>query len=199
MPRESKDNLTKDASDDTVPIPLDMEDYQDFLCVPGIICPEKMVLLDPKWKWPDDFYDESKKIHGLVWRYQTLAKKGTQSGFNSTDLDAPTLHPQWIYPSQIRAWVETCDSRHGTHCQPPRRDQHSPSWLIDCETACLVRAMVGMPYVALSYVWGPTASGMTLRKNLSELQHNGAFMDMSIPLTIQNVIAMIPQIGERCL
>lgn len=136
---------------------------------------EDAKLFDPKSKWPDDCHDDFTRQN---------------DDFLPSD---PESLSKWLYPSQIRAWVAACDSGHGDHCQSSRRDHPLPSWLIDCEAARIIKPTSEKPYVALSYVWGATSSGMALKEKINDLQINGALMDDSIPTTIRNVIQIIPR------
>ncbi|PMD58619.1 HET-domain-containing protein [Hyaloscypha bicolor E] len=201
-PRKRKLSMVTNTSEDAIPGPSD-ETQLLHQSVASLFAAKD--LFDPKCKWPDDFYDPSKRHHRAPLKFKYIDYFNLDSGILMYDSTAgsplldPQKHPEWIYPSQIRAWVAACDSRHGTHCQSSRRDQTLPSWLIDCEAACIVGATVEMPYVALSYVWGPTSSGVVLRENLLNFQNSGALMDNAISTTIRNVIAILPIIGERYL
>jgi len=126
---------------------------------------------------------------------------GFDTEFDSTEGSPVEMKrdPEWIDVARIKSWVEACDRRHDDHCRTPHTDAVSPYWLIDAPAACIVRGSPSKAYVALSYVWGSTAGGQVRRDNLARLRQRGALLQDDMPQTIQDVIRLLPLLGERYL
>ncbi|KAL8366521.1 hypothetical protein RB595_005018 [Gaeumannomyces hyphopodioides] len=127
---------------------------------------------------------------------------GYGTGYDSTP-GSPTLSPKkdpkWIEIDRVKAWIRGCDTHHGAHCQPTRKDNIAPYWLIDVDEACVARAPASAGYVALSYVWGSAGSGLACKGNLEELQKPGSLLDAGMPRTIRDVIQVLRLLGEPYL
>ena len=88
---------------------------------------------------------------------------------------------EWINLNKAKAWIDFCDSHHGSHCQSrlPMSDSpfSLPTLLIDVDANCLHPIDNShLPYVAMSYVWGHSAGEEVLQTMMSNhstfLQHD---------------------------
>ena len=91
---------------------------------------------------------------------------------------------EWMNLNKAKAWIEFCDSHHGSHCQSnvPTSDSpfSLPTLLIDVDANCLcpIDNSESVPYVAMSYVWGQSAGEnvlQTMRGNLSSFRQRDVF------------------------
>ncbi|KAI1746307.1 heterokaryon incompatibility protein-domain-containing protein [Xylaria scruposa] len=121
------------------------------------------------------------------------------SNFDSTRGSPTEKDPEWIDINQVKAWIYGCNTRHEAHCHPIRKNDITPCWLIDTGEARIVRPTTSVTYVALSYVWGSTTSGLTCQGNLEELQKPGSLLGPAMPRTIRDVISVLHLLGERYL
>ncbi|PMD40949.1 HET-domain-containing protein [Hyaloscypha variabilis F] len=122
--------------------------------------------------------------------------------------NAIAVNRQWIDSNLLRRWKRSCDKQNHAACrQWPQTSGLSlnmcPNWLIDTWRMCLVRGTTGVPYVALSYVWGPKEFFKTTRQNLDQLQLDGAFINshqrLGVPRTIADAISVVGLLEERYL
>jgi hypothetical protein len=104
---------------------------------------------------------------------------------------------EWIDLNKAKAWVDFCDSKHGSHCQSKIPKSESPfslpTLLIDVEANCLyhVDNSHSVPYVAMSYVWGQQAGEevlQTTKSNLSTFLQQGIFSRPDIHSSIPDDI-----------
>ncbi|KAH6876404.1 heterokaryon incompatibility protein-domain-containing protein [Thelonectria olida] len=112
------------------------------------------------------------------------------------------LDREYIDPALVRQWKADCTAHHGDKCSETLLRLQEPfAFLIDCEKMCLVPAPKNAEYVALSYVWGQTATLMTERKSLPILQEEGIFdrLQDEIAATIWHSIKLVPMLGEQFL
>ncbi|KAI1109253.1 HET-domain-containing protein [Nemania sp. NC0429] len=117
----------------------------------------------------------------------------------SSPIEKHKKDANWIDMDQLKAWIYGCNARHGAHCDPIRKDKIAPYWLIDTSDACIVHAATSVTYVALSYVWGSTTSGLACQDNLEQLQEPGSLLSPAMPRTIRDVISVVRLLGERYL
>lgn len=111
---------------------------------------------------------------------------------------------------KIRTWLDTCNQRHGKHCQNSHAVSSPtifrPLWLIDVRKQCLKPGSQSDRYVALSYVWGRCSrenSMETLKSNIEQLQVEGSLskegISTRIPRTVSDAIKCTEIVGERYL
>lgn len=109
---------------------------------------------------------------------------------------------------RIREWLDACNGDHDHHCNGGGDNAITtwrPAYLIDSAERCLVRTKPTDRYLALSYVWGPTASRrddpdgplQLLRSNVEALQIE--LPDKNIPQTILDAIWLSRKLGLRYL
>lgn len=99
-------------------------------------------------------------------------------------------------------WICDCERNHTASCGIPALPSTQLSWMIDTKDLCLVPAVEGVRYVALSYVWGQTQMLKCTTDTLRILQEAGALgprTGLKVPNVIQNAIALVPRLGERYL
>ncbi|KAH8900677.1 HET-domain-containing protein [Thozetella sp. PMI_491] len=154
--------------------------------------------------------DELKQLKEFMRGLLGKTQSGTtdKPGWLKSDFDSTSGSPvegtrrfeeEWISISKMKAWIQGCNTRHGLHCQAAPEAETKPYWLIDTSEACLVKSPVSAKYVALSYVWGSTTSGLACKENLDQLQTPGCLLDPSMPRTIRDVIELLRVLGERYL
>lgn len=121
---------------------------------------------------------------------------------------AKTLDRHWIDGNLLRRWKRSCDKLNYNACkQWPETSGLSstacPSWLIDTWRMCLVRGSIGVPYVALSYVWGQETFFKNTQQTLAQLQLDGALIEshrnLGVPRAIADAIAAVALLEERYL
>lgn len=108
----------------------------------------------------------------------------------------------FISTDLMKDWISTCEQLHNSTCCIPTSPSTSLSWMIDTISGCLVPAIEGTRYVALSYVWGQTEMLKTTTETVEALQESGALGSntcLDIPAVIRHAIALLPQLGERYL
>ncbi|KAJ3575648.1 hypothetical protein NPX13_g3965 [Xylaria arbuscula] len=78
---------------------------------------------------------------------------------------------------------------------------HPPLWVLDTWKQCLVQCSTATPYVALSYVWGGSATLTALKDNIESLKIPGSLAEgnTKIPKTIRDAMAFVQILGERYL
>jgi hypothetical protein len=116
------------------------------------------------------------------------------------------IDSQWIKSGLLRRWKRVCDTTHGNKCQAAVKGRlvgQPPKFLVDTWLLCLVPGVSGIPYIALSYVWGTDAFFKTSSTDLAFLQTKNAFLDPqrrhAIPQTILDGISITQVLGERYL
>lgn len=116
------------------------------------------------------------------------------------------LHPEWIDPNLPVLWDNACARLHGGLCKRfPIKDLSftKPTWLVDVQSGCLVRAPDRCSYVALSYVWGGKKTLQTLRNNQNQLQQPGSLFlttwETPISKTAHDAMGIISLLGKRYL
>ncbi|KAJ4993379.1 heterokaryon incompatibility protein [Stagonosporopsis vannaccii] len=119
---------------------------------------------------------------------------------------SPRLHnPEHIDTAQIRGWFHRCDQLHGNKCKQSDAfyvsSEVRPSF-IDVERECVVTPDSVVPYVALSYVWGPVETLQALKENVHELACPGSLStssDYNVPATIRDAIKLCALVGQKYL
>ena len=103
-----------------------------------------------------------------------------------------TFDPKWVDVGSLKSWLQICDSEHEPCKLPPWSATSGPTWLIDVENGCLVRASAGGRYVALSYVWGQAQTMEAKRDNLGALMLPEALFAHfeSLPRTISHAFQL---------
>jgi hypothetical protein len=117
------------------------------------------------------------------------------------------LNPGWIDLSLIRQWKSDCCTLHGVTCMRLSNSNFlavaSLNWLVDVNRKCIVPARRGMPYVALSYVWGKSGNFRAVQSNVRQLQKPGALassvQDCVVPRTIQDAMTVVTHLHEQYL
>jgi hypothetical protein len=113
------------------------------------------------------------------------------------------LDSSWIDEDLVLKWYRDCVASHGEKCSSPRYLQllppSKPLYFVDIIDSCLVSAPPGVPYAALSYVWGQIKMTSTTRLNLAYLQRPGALEDPdilnTIPRTVRHAIYLTKKLG----
>ncbi|KAF2248522.1 HET-domain-containing protein [Trematosphaeria pertusa] len=103
----------------------------------------------------------------------------------------------------IKYWMQLCDTHH-ENCHIPSHVPENAQQirLIDVRDYKIVPAFSegkSLPYVALSYVWGRTATGLLNRHNIAQCSSFNGLKDVDIPPTISDAIEVVRLIGKRYL
>lgn len=119
---------------------------------------------------------------------------------------SPRLYkPEHVDTAQIRGWFDRCSQMHGNRCKQPNAfyvsSEVRPSF-IDVEQECIVTPEHVVPYVALSYVWGPVETLQALKENICSLASPGSLSTTSsynVPTTIRDAIKLCALLGQKYL
>ncbi|KAI1124612.1 heterokaryon incompatibility protein-domain-containing protein [Nemania abortiva] len=149
-------------------------------------------------------------------RRQLISQLGTLYFFSS-DRDIPEGSTAWLTgtprlfdprqcdPSIIREWLQHCHGSHGDRCLRPAtwlvRSETSRSF-IDVELECIVTPPEVVPFVALSYVWGPVETLQALKSNIDELKRLGSLSVSGaqiVPQTIRDAMTLCALTSQRYL
>lgn len=104
----------------------------------------------------------------------------------------------------VQRWIHCCDQWHAETCHSTYQHKLDGVGLlrvVDVQKQCLAYIEPGSRYFALSYVWGRVETLQTTRKNLEQLEQDGALSSGKhvIPRTIRDAIEVVSKIGERYL
>lgn len=115
----------------------------------------------------------------------------------------------WIDPTLLRLWKETCDHQHGGRCTTDISSKLTalktarPILLLDVHSCSLVDADLDASYIALSYVWGGTSMFQCLLSNVNELKQSGALDPrgdkVKVPQTIRAAMEIVKALDKRFL
>lgn len=92
----------------------------------------------------------------------------------------------------FRKWFDYCNKNHGLLCRS-KKTELCGTRLIDCEEQSIVEHGPGMPYVALSYVWGQP----TTQREITTC--NGKQLPTQLSLVIRDAMAVTQAMGFRYL
>lgn len=119
------------------------------------------------------------------------------------------LDPDWVDPSVLRTWHDTCISGHGPKCQEPDWTRQrpgklaTPSWLVDVVDECIVPySPATAQYLTLSYTWGRVDCLKHTDSNIGQLRKSGALhpdVAPSVPRTVRDAMGITKLLGERYL
>ncbi|KAL7961246.1 heterokaryon incompatibility domain-containing protein [Trichoderma compactum] len=98
--------------------------------------------------------------------------------------------PPLFDPGTLKNWVDYCNHKHSSLCHPPKLDL-CDTHVIDCQKQSIAEHEPGMPYVALSYVWGQPQEQRELV--------DGKRLPAQLPLLIRDAMAVTQAIGFRYL
>lgn len=113
----------------------------------------------------------------------------------------PSVIDSWLFKS----WKDRCISLHGAKCHGElfqyAAESGGPVLLIDVRRNCLVPAIPGARYFALSYVWGKTNGLITKKTNLERLSSFASLVDEqnNISNTVLDAMRVVRLLGERFL
>jgi hypothetical protein len=119
------------------------------------------------------------------------------------DEETKALESTTIDIGVIQAWLQACDSSHGSHCSFRTSAVNSqytgPRWLIDVHRKCIIPGKRDHVYYALSYVWGQSQSARLSTSNLDALRQDGALNSPSVtlPNTIKDAIRLVTQLNGQ--
>ncbi|KAK1758101.1 heterokaryon incompatibility protein-domain-containing protein [Echria macrotheca] len=82
-------------------------------------------------------------------------------GSESVTSGAQRVHPHVTSLDYVKKLVSVCEQHHIETCRPPERSSQLGIFLIDCATRAVIPAPEDCEYLALSYVWGNSATYAT--------------------------------------
>ncbi|KAK4112976.1 HET-domain-containing protein, partial [Canariomyces notabilis] len=91
-----------------------------------------------------------------------IARVGSNCIHGTRSLDIRELSSNSIDFGMVRDWVELCGTSHSRLCKPRKGAMVPHLRLIECATRRIVSPSSAVPFVALSYVWGPPTPGSVL-------------------------------------
>ncbi|KAF1960726.1 HET-domain-containing protein [Byssothecium circinans] len=111
------------------------------------------------------------------------------------------LDSSWISTEDVKEMISVCDSQH-RECRSEVIQAPLPTnlFLIDVTDMCIVK-LDGVPYLALSYVWGKIANFELRHSNLRELLEPRSLSHKwkALPQTIRDSILLTAKLGYRYL
>ncbi|KAH6639089.1 hypothetical protein C7974DRAFT_469692 [Boeremia exigua] len=140
-----------------------------------------------------------------VIRFLSVGEKVSMSSAPWPDGSPCIYNPEQVDPARIREWLDCCTKLHGPKCQQPNalhvRSDVRPIF-IDVDQECVVTPDQNVPYVALSYVWGPVETLQATTGNTDSLARPGSLSTSSansVPATIRDAIKLCAMVGQRYL
>lgn len=149
--------------------------------------PSALGLCEHKIRLSPSIYDPSIDRIGLICC--TNPPKSRRRNQNTT---LRLIEPDSIDFTILRGWMHTCQAEHGVPCRQADAEPAPLLTLINCETRGVEAADGQTPYVALSYVWGPSELSNASSYGQSKVLEN-------IPLTIQDAITVTENLGYNHL
>ncbi|KAI0425865.1 heterokaryon incompatibility protein-domain-containing protein [Xylaria sp. FL1042] len=141
---------------------------------------------------------------GVLWLFST--DQDVPEGSTTWLAGRPRLFdPRQCDPSIIREWLNHCNCFHGHRCLKPQawRPKYEIAHnFIDTKLECIVTPTTEVPFVALSYVWGPVETLQALESNIDNLKLPGSLSSSSsqvVPQTIRDAIRLCALTGYRYL
>ncbi|RSL74450.1 hypothetical protein CEP53_000294 [Fusarium sp. AF-6] len=93
-----------------------------------------------------------------VVSYDFISRVGSNDHQQLRSLTVHRLQSEKVDFDRARGWIDCCKAHHGRRCNPSTRRPITSFRLIDCTTRDIVDGQLAMDeFVALSYVWGPSA------------------------------------------
>lgn len=123
------------------------------------------------------------------------------------DVDSPVLHsacadsvvpPLTINYGTISHWLRVCSRDHPDTCGASSKlDLHL--YALDCHNLTIVSLKPGQSYVALSYVWGPSADPSAVSSSPGNRRRPNRLVESELPLTVKDAIQVATRLGLRFL
>ncbi|RSL54689.1 hypothetical protein CEP54_009750 [Fusarium duplospermum] len=90
--------------------------------------------------------------------YDFISRIGSNDRHRLRSLTVHRLQAKQVDFGRARGWIACCEAHHGRRCNPSTRRPITSFRLIDCTTRDIIDGQLAMDeFVALSYVWGPSA------------------------------------------
>jgi hypothetical protein len=125
-------------------------------------------------------------------------------GSRGINLALERVDPEWIESRRLSDWYRCCKARHGSACSSPPYlawlPAPEPQYFIDAVDKCLVAAIPGVPYVALSYVCGQDDCLRTTLENVDALQKPGELASGrhgNLPKTVCDAVNLLSILGDQ--
>ena len=98
----------------------------------------------------------------------------------------------------LRGAIGCCQKGHGLCAQTKHQYSLSYIYLIDCIEETVTRESPSQEYLTLSYVWGPRSRVRNL-PTFGRKSPEGVFSLINTPLTVQDAIQVVRELGKRFL
>ncbi|RSM07160.1 hypothetical protein CDV31_008712 [Fusarium ambrosium] len=100
----------------------------------------------------------SAPVSSDVMSYDFISRVGSNDHQQLRSFTVHRLQSEEVDFGRARGWIDCCKAHHGRRCNPSTRRPITLFRLIDCTTRDIVDGQSAMDeFVALSYVWGPSA------------------------------------------
>lgn len=104
-------------------------------------------------------------------------------------LSGRKLDPNIVSYSVVGSWLSFCVQHHGQACS--KNNELRGLLVIDCDSRQIIPANdQNLPYVALSYLWGPDAGQDQVSRNM---------LPTTLPQVIEDAITVTKRLGFKCL
>lgn len=123
------------------------------------------------------------------------------------DVDSPVLYsacsdsvvpPLTINYGTISHWLRVCSRDHPDTCGASSKlDLHL--YALECHNLTIVSLKPGQSYVALSYVWGPSADPSAVSSSPGNRRRANRLVESELPLTVKDAIKVVTRLGLRFL
>ncbi|KAI0160692.1 heterokaryon incompatibility protein-domain-containing protein [Xylariaceae sp. FL1272] len=121
-----------------------------------------------------------------------IGRMGTNCPSRSHAVTVVGMDPKRIDFKVVREWLDCCTSTHSReHCNPEHLEPIPNLRLIDCVDRKLITPTSSLPFVALSYVWGPGPIHNDQSKEAAVVEHAEA--------VVQDAMLVTQMLGYRYL
>ena len=150
--------------------------------------------LHDKEKW----FAKERKLSNDLWVSRTaIQRSGWLTPVNDTESVshrfAANLLGREVDFGIVKGWLDFCATNHVEKCALLTQRPLVGLRVIDCQTGAIVQATADCDYLALSYVWGSTASSD------EENHENINLLDGSAPNLIKDAVTATKRLGYRYL
>ncbi|RTE83933.1 hypothetical protein BHE90_001520 [Fusarium euwallaceae] len=113
---------------------------------------------DPRDRMARSLRIRNAPVSSDVMSYDFISRVGSNDHQQLRSLTVHRLQSEEVDFGRARGWIDCCKAHHGRRCNPSTRRPITLFRLIDCTTGDIVDGQSAMDeFVALSYVWGPSA------------------------------------------
>ncbi|KAI0543873.1 heterokaryon incompatibility protein-domain-containing protein [Xylaria curta] len=135
---------------------------------------------------------------------------GSEISCNGSPSDGNLKIPHYAYARYVtpliniglvREWIASCTAKHHKCCESrfPTPLTLANIRLVDVQKRQVTLRDMSCRYIALSYVWGPSTTGLLTRATLETFSREGSLGHEDVPRTIRDAISLVADLGERYL